>query len=141
MTNIRYNEVSVGDQVAYCGQETDNVSAFLMLLPWFGTHRIHYDYKWAREEGFDDIVIMGGQMYAWFEKIASEWAGDPGCVKTMNFRHHSSAVAGEFLQLSAVVAEKVDDQAAGGRVRCEISVTKEDGTKVLSGDFSVKLPA
>lgn len=135
----RFGEVSVGDEVISATEQTSNLSSFLMSVAWWGAHRIHYDHKWALHDGFDDVVVMGGHMYAWIDRMLTTWAGDPACLKKLSFRHVSVAVAGDELGVSIVVAGK-EEHGDEGDVSCEIEITKPDGTRVLAATGVVRLP-
>jgi hydroxyacyl-ACP dehydratase HTD2-like protein with hotdog domain len=122
-------------------EQTSNLSSFLMGVAWWGGHRIHYDYQWARHDGFDDVVVMGSHMYAWVDRLLTGWAGDPACLRKLSFRQLSVAVVGDALEVSAVVERKEEeDQGDVGSIHCAIEITKSDGTKVLTGSGIVRLP-
>jgi acyl dehydratase len=133
-----FGEVSVGEEVRF-RQKTSNLSSFLMGVAWWGGHRIHYDREWARHDGFDDVVVMGAHTYSWLDCMLTGWAGDPGCLRRLGFRHVAVVTVGDELE---VVARVTDARALEdvGEVEWEIEITKQDGTKVTTGSALLRLP-
>jgi 3-methylfumaryl-CoA hydratase len=134
----RFGEVKVGDELRH-REQTSNLASFLMGIAWWGSHRIHYDHKWARHDGFEDVVVMGSHSYAWVDRMLTGWAGDPGCVRRLSFRHLSVAYVGDVLEVVARVTGTRETGGAG-EVEWSIEITKADGTPVTTGTALTRLP-
>lgn len=134
----RFADVEVGEELRH-REQTSNLASFLMGVAWWGAHRIHYDHKWARHDGFEDVVVMGSHTYAWVDRLLTRWAGDPGCLKKLSFRHLAVAHVGDLLE---VVARVIGTHAAadGGEVEWAIEIAKDDGTRVATGTARLRLP-
>lgn len=134
----RFADVSVGEEIRH-REQTSNLASFLMGIAWWGSHRIHYDREWARHDGFDDVVVMGSHSYAWVDRLLTRWAGDPGCLRRLGFRHLSVVQVGDVLD---VVARVTGTRALpdAGEVEWSIEIAKDDGTTVTTGSALLRLP-
>jgi 3-methylfumaryl-CoA hydratase len=134
----RFAEVKLGDELRH-REQTSNLASFLMGVAWWGSHRIHYDHKWARHDGFDDVVVMGSHMYAWVDRMLTRWSGDPSCLRRLGFRHVSVANVEDVLE---IVARVTGTREAGdaGEIDWSIEIAKSDGTLVATGTAVVRLP-
>ncbi len=134
----RFGDVALGEELRH-REQTSNLASFLMGVAWWGSHRIHYDREWARHDGFDDVLVMGSHMYAWVDRMLTRWAGDPGCLRRLGFRHMATANVGVVLDVTArVTALREADDA--GDVEWSIEIAKSDGTQVTTGTAVVRLP-
>jgi hydroxyacyl-ACP dehydratase HTD2-like protein with hotdog domain len=129
-----------GDVAVAWTEQPTNVDLFLMGIPYWTSHRIHYDETWARSEGYDGPVVTGVLMYGWIERELVRWAGSPTAVVSYQFRHVGLTCAGEQVQCALTIA---NDQAGllPQQLKVLISVTKSDGTGVLTGHAIVRSPA
>lgn len=134
----RFADVTVGEELRH-REQTSNLSSFLMGVAWWGSHRIHYDHQWARHDGFEDVVVMGSHMYAWVDRLLTGWAGDPGCLHKLGFRHLAVTHVGDVLDVVARVTATRAERAAG-EVEWAIEVSKSDGTRVTTGTAVLRLP-
>lgn len=133
----RYDEVEVGtevpartftitraDLVRYCGASGDfNV--------------IHWNERIAKAVGLPDVISHGMMTMAQAGRLVTDWAGDPGAVRSYSVRFSRPvAVAdddqGATLTVSGTVEEKLD----GGRVVVGLTATVGDG-KVLTAAKAV----
>ncbi len=133
----RYDEVEVGteipartfpitraDLVRYCGASGDfNV--------------IHWNERIAKAVGLPDVISHGMMTMAQTGRLVTDWAGDPGAVRSYSVRFSRPvAVAdddqGATLSVSGTVEEKLD----GGRVVVGLTATVGDG-KVLTAAKAV----
>ncbi len=134
----RFVDVRIGEELRHV-EPTSNLASFLMGVAWWGAHRIHYDYQWARHDGFEDVVVMGAHMYAWVDRLLTRWAGDPGCLRKLGFRHLAVAHVGDDLEVVArVTATRA--LADRGDVEWSIEIAKADGTRVATGTALLQLP-
>ena len=133
----RYDEVEVGtelpartfpitraDLVRYCGASGDfNV--------------IHWNERIAKGVGLPDVISHGMMTMAQTGRVVTDWAGDPGAVRSYSVRFSRPvAVAdddqGAMLTVRGTVEEKLD----GGRVVLGLTATVGD-SKVLTAAKAV----
>ena len=133
----RYDELEVGDElpartfpitradlVRYCGASGDfNV--------------IHWNERIAKAVGLPDVISHGMMTMAQTCRAVTDWAGDPGAVRSYSVRFSRPvAVAdddqGATLTVSGTVEEKLD----GGRVVVGLTATVGD-SKVLTAAKAV----
>lgn len=58
MTELFYDDVSVGDHIPTLTVTVDETQMFFFSAATYNGHRIHYD-KEARAEGYDDVLVHG----------------------------------------------------------------------------------
>jgi hydroxyacyl-ACP dehydratase HTD2-like protein with hotdog domain len=112
---------------------------FMFGVAYWTAHRIHYDVEAAREEGFDDVLVPSNLLSAYNVDLLTQWTGDPHCVVDLEERNVSPALAGDLLTITGRVLELGE---FGGRktARCAVTISKDDGTTVVTGSATVKLP-
>ena len=135
----RFADVTVGDELPGRVHTPTRLTLFLFGVAYWTPHRIHYDPEWARSEGYDDVLVTANLLSAYTAELLTEWAGDPGCLRTLQERNVAAAVAGDKLEITGRVAE-VEPAPGGGLVRCDLRVVKQDGTAVVEGRATVALP-
>ena len=134
-----FGDVAVGDRLPAFRETPTNVDLFLINVPYWGSHRIHYDYKWARSEEFEDVVVPSILMYTWVERALVRWAGDPGTIRRYRFRHTGLACVGCELH-GAIEVTRTEPGESVGEIECAISVRTTDGREVLTGAAILELP-
>ena len=141
MSEQRYfDDVSVGDTLAPQEHAIGAVQMFLFSSATNNAHRIHYDYRWARDiEGHRDIVVHGPLQAALMAKMLTDWAGPRGQLVRISVRNERTAFAGELLVFTAEVVRKYHD---GNRAMIDLLLAeKRAGMEVLMpGDATLRLP-
>lgn len=94
---------------------------------------IHWNERFAKEVGLPDVIAHGMFTMAEAVRVVTDWAGDPGSVVEYGVRFTKPVVvpddgAGAVIEVSAKVAEKLDDEAR--TVRVDLTATSA-GQKVL----------
>jgi hydroxyacyl-ACP dehydratase HTD2-like protein with hotdog domain len=134
----RFADVTVGDVLPARQHTPTRVTLFLFGVAYWTSHRIHYDAEWARSEGYDDVLVTANLLSAYSAELLTEWAGDPGCLRSLEERNVAAAVAGDKLEITGRVAE-VEPAPDGGLVRCDLRVFKQDGATVVEGRATLHL--
>ncbi|WP_326671807.1 MaoC family dehydratase [Streptomyces sp. NBC_01257] len=92
---------------------------------------IHWNEKFAREVGLDDVIAHGMFTMAEAIRVVTDWAGDPGSVIEYGVRFTKPVVVpnddkGALIEVSGKVGALLDDR----RVRVDLTAMSE-GRKVL----------
>ncbi|MCX5142216.1 MULTISPECIES: MaoC family dehydratase [unclassified Streptomyces] len=92
---------------------------------------IHWNEKFAREVGLDDVIAHGMFTMAEAIRVVTDWAGDPGSVVEYGVRFTKPVVVpnddkGALIEVSGKVGALLDDR----RVRVDLTAMSE-GRKVL----------
>ncbi len=133
----RYDEVEVGtelpprtfsitraDLVRYCGASGDfNV--------------IHWNERIAKAVGLPDVISHGMMTMAQTGRVVTDWAGDPGAVRSYSVRFSRPvAVADDDQGATLTVTGTVEDKLDGGRVVVGLTARVGD-SKVLTAAKAV----
>lgn len=130
---VKYSEVEAGTELP---AQTFSVTRDV-LVRYAGAsgdfNPIHWNEKFAREVGLPDVIAHGMFTMAEAVRVVTDWAGDPGSVVEYGVRFTKPVVvpddgAGAVIEVSAKVAEKLDDAAR--TVRVDLTATSA-GQKVL----------
>lgn len=139
MSNALVPPLEPGQLVAELRVTPNNLDAFLFSVTMWATHRIHYDMEWAREEGYDDVLVIGAQIYTWIERLVVDWCGSPSAVRKYSFRHDGFPIVKQELVLTLTVDSVADTEMGGRRVTLAARVERSSGGAVLSGSVEVEL--
>jgi hydroxyacyl-ACP dehydratase HTD2-like protein with hotdog domain len=132
--------VRVADELPVVRHTTSRVGVFLFGAAHWTAHRIHYDVEFARDSGFDDVVVTGALMSGWTAQWLTTWAGDPHALRELTERNVAAAVAGDTLTFTGRVDAIEPAADAGLNVTCSFTVTAQDGRTVVTGSARLYLP-
>ena len=98
---------------------------------------IHWNERVAKAVGLPDVIAHGMYTMALAARVVTDWAGDPGAVRSYSVRFSRPVVVadddqGATVTVNGTVEEKLD----GGRVVVGLTATVGD-SKVLSGAKAV----
>jgi hydroxyacyl-ACP dehydratase HTD2-like protein with hotdog domain len=96
-------------------------------------HRIHYDARFAREQGLAGRVVMAQLHGCLLFRAAAEWAGDPGRVVSLGWRNRAPSGPGAELTVTGRATP-----AGPGLVRLELVETGPDGGTCCVGHAVVR---
>jgi len=133
----RYDEVEVGtelpprtftitraDLVRYCGASGD-------------ANVIHWNERVAKAVGLPDVISHGMMTMAQTGRVVTDWAGDPGAVRSYSVRFSRPvAVADDDQGATLTVTGTVEDKLDGGRVVVGLTARVGD-SKVLTAAKAV----
>lgn len=132
--------VQVGDRLPVARHAATRVGVFLFGAAHWTAHRIHYDVEFARDSGFDDVVVTGALMSGWTVQWLTTWAGDPHALRELTERNMAAAVAGDTLTFTGRVDAVEPAADAGLDVTCAFTVTKQGDQTVVTGSARLYLP-
>jgi acyl dehydratase len=135
----RFADVVIGEELPSLVRTPTRLTVFLFGVAYWTSHRIHYDPEWARAEGFGDVLVTANLLSAYSVEVVTGWAGDPACLRGLEERNVSPALAGDELTVRGRVAA-LEPAPRGGLVRCALTVAKADGTTVVDGRAVLLLP-
>ncbi|MFG2195386.1 MaoC family dehydratase [Streptomyces sp. NPDC048639] len=128
---ISYDEVEVGTELP---AQTFPVTRET-LVRYAGAsgdfNPIHWNEKFAREVGLDDVIAHGMFTMAEAIRVVTDWVGDPGAVAEYGVRFTKPVVVpndedGAAIEVSGKVAAKLEDRT----VRVDL-LARSAGQKVL----------
>jgi len=97
-------------------------------------NRIHYDQRFAREAGLEDVIAHGMLTMGFAAELVGDWAGDRGVVESIGARFLLPVRLGDSVTVEASVKAVSDD----GLVTLTLAGRTERG-QVLAGDASFRL--
>jgi 3-methylfumaryl-CoA hydratase len=117
------------------------VSLFLFGVAVWGAHRIHYDVEWARQEGYEDVLVQASLISAHNVRLLTTWAGDERALVRLTERNVSPPLAGQELIFTGRVVRVGPVMDGVALVDIELRVHRTDDSPVVLGDATVQLPA
>ncbi|WNI19009.1 MaoC/PaaZ C-terminal domain-containing protein [Actinacidiphila sp. ITFR-21] len=118
----------------------DEVDLFMYSAVTWLTHRIHFDQRYARSEGYDGVLVHGPLQGSYLGQMLFDYA-DPrgGSLTGISYRHHRPVYCNDTLTClaHAVAAETGPD---GCVLRVELEIRDGRGTPATSGTATLDLP-
>jgi 3-methylfumaryl-CoA hydratase len=124
----RAGDVTAGDEMEPAIRNASRAQLFL--------YSIHYDRDYAITEGHPDIIVHGPLQGAWLSQYVTDWAGPRGRMLRLTWQNRRSALPEHDYTFRGVV-RAVD----GDVVQLEVWAEDGDGTVLMPGTASVRLPA
>ena len=101
----------------------------------------HYDHKWATEKDrIAGVVIPGLHIATHLSQVLTDWIGPDGALKRFANRLRAPTFVGDTVTMTGKVTGKYIKDGEN-RVECELWGVQQDGTVVIEGSATVKLPA
>ena len=102
---------------------------------------IHFDLDAVKRAGMGSREInQGGTTMAYIVDMLAAWAGSTTYVSRIKCRFRGNVRAGDDLVAGGVVVE-VRRESLVCELTCDVWVDLQDGTRVIDGTASVRLPA
>ena len=114
---VPFDDVSVGDQLPPLSKvvRREDVKAYADASG--DQNPLHQDDAFARSVGFPGIIAHGMFSMAHLAKAISDWAGDPGALKSLNVQFRAVVYVDETLVARGEVTSK---EGATRRVRLKV---------------------
>jgi 3-methylfumaryl-CoA hydratase len=82
----------------------DTVHLFQYNAVLWNSHRIHFDYPYAREaEGYPALVMAGPQLGDWLHQCVTDWLGGKGRLRSVEYSNRRAAYVGDTLRSTGTV--------------------------------------
>ncbi len=100
---------------------------------------MHYDVEWAREEGYEDLMVPGLLINEYVVTAVTSWTGDPSNLRRLTIRNTGPAFAGDTVTVAGEVAEAVrqEDRTV---ITFDFTVVKQGDQPVATGRATVEVP-
>lgn len=101
---------------------------------------IHTVHQYAEKAGLGGVIAHGMLSMGFAGEHVTKWIGDSGTLKRLKVRFTAMTRPGDAVTVKGKVTGK---READGEnlVECDIWIEKEDGTKTITGNATVALPA
>jgi hydroxyacyl-ACP dehydratase HTD2-like protein with hotdog domain len=129
-------DVAAGDDLDPAVRRASRAQLFLYSAATHNPHRIHYDREYAAVEGHPDVIVHGPLQGAWLSQYVTSWAGPRGRMVTLTWQNRRSALPERDYTFRGRVRG-----IAGDVVDLEVWAEDADGTVVMPGTATVRLPA
>ena len=134
-----FEDVNVGDELPPLVKRPTHVQLFRYSAITWNTHRIHYDQRYAAEEGYPDVLVQSHLHGAFLTQLCTDWMGVRGELVKMELRVKRYAIPGDELTCRGKIIKKevVDGQ---GLVHVQLEEVNQDGVVCAPGMAVIKLP-
>ena len=138
---IRFDDVAVGDQIPPLSKvvRREDVKAYADASG--DQNPLHQDDAFARSVGFPGIIAHGMFSMAQVAKAVTDWAGDPGALKSIDVQFRAVVFMDETLVARAEVASKdKDTRRVRLKVWAEVDRAGERVLPIKNSEAEVELP-
>lgn len=137
MSQLFFEDVSVGQQITDLVVAADETQLFLFSAATYNAHRIHYDKTWASErEGYPDILVQGPLQAGLLSRAVTDWIGPRGRMVAFSTQNRAVAHPGDEMTFGGTVTA-VDPETA--QVTLELAGRRGE-TVLMPGSATVQLP-
>lgn len=118
----------------------DRQQIFMFSAVTWNRHHVHYSKDAAVREGLPDVVVQRALLGNFLARMLTEWLGEHGDIRVLDWRVHRSALPGRRLRCRGRIVEETEEEG-DLRLECELEIRNDDGESVTSGTATVELPA
>lgn len=98
---------------------------------------IHFDTGVTEATGLGPRAVnQGPSNVSYVANMLIGWVGDPAAIRRLRVRFEANVFAGDRVTASGEVTA-VEDTADGPLAHCDVRLTREDGTRLLTGTAEV----
>jgi acyl dehydratase len=102
---------------------------------------IHYDTAVTQATGLGPRTVnQGPSNVGYVANMLIAWAGDPAAIRRLKVRFEANVFAGDHVTASGEVTS-VERTPDGALAHCDVRLTRDDGTRLLSGTAEVLVRA
>lgn len=134
-SQLHAGDVAVGDRIGELVVRPTEVTLFRFSAVTWNPHRVHFDARYAAEEGYPGVLVQSHLHGSWLARLVVEWAGPRARLRRFGWQNRRYAVPGDELRCTGVVVG-VD----GPLVRCRVEETNQHGETCAPGWATVELP-
>ncbi len=138
-TEVIFDDVKVGTAIRPLVKKPTTVSLFMFSAAMWLTHRIHFDYNFARSVGLKDIVVHGPLQGSYLVQMITDWLGENGTLRRLSYRHHTPAFPGDVLTCTGVVKDKRAEYGKGC-LELDLLIENQNKERLTSGEATVYVP-
>lgn len=132
-----FDEIQPLEEIPFLTKTPTNVQLFMFSAVSWNRHRIHYDADFARDhDELPNILVHRGLSGCFLAQMLSEWLGDNGKIKRLEWSNRGSAFPGDTLTCRGKVVKKHrkgDEHIA----ECEVWIENQKGEVIVRGQTEV----
>nr|WP_309099452.1 MaoC/PaaZ C-terminal domain-containing protein [Fredinandcohnia onubensis] len=134
-----FEDVKIGDNIPPLVKKPTHLQLFRYSAITWNTHRIHFDQKYAKEEGYPDVLVQSHLHGAFMTQLCTDWMGVNGEIKSMELSVRRFAVPGNTLTCYGQIVNKeiINNE---GIVYIDLKEVNENGIICVPGNAVIKLP-
>lgn len=136
MTQPYARDLAEGAQLPVLEKRPTTVALFRFSAATWNPHRIHYDTGYARQEGYDDILVQSHLHGCFLTQLVTDWMGPDGTLLRIGWQNRGIAYPGEVLRCTGTVTSVSPD----GVVELALEERAADGRLCAPGTAVVRLP-
>lgn len=140
-TIICFDDLNTGDEIP--GLTKEPITE-VQLVKYAGAsgdfNPIHTVHHFAEKAGLGGVIAHGMLSMGFVGQHVTQWAGEAATLKRLKVRFVAMTRPGDVITVKGKVTGK---RQSGGEnlVDCELWAEKQDGTKTVTGETTVALPA
>jgi acyl dehydratase len=108
-----FQDVEIGEQLPPLVKKPTHVQLFRYSAVTWNAHRIHYDQRYAAEEGYPDVLVQSHLHGAFLTQLCTRWMGSGGRLKSLKVSVKRFSVPGDTLTCKGTVVEKREEDGKG----------------------------
>lgn len=136
--NKMIENVEVGYELPNLIKQPTHVQLFRYSAITWNSHRIHYDQKYAAEEGYPDVLVQSHLHGAFLTQLCTDWMDGKGDLTNLNVTVKKYAIPGDTLTCKGTVVDKwTEDKDTV--IKVDLEIVNQDDKSCVIGDALMKL--
>jgi len=139
-SDINTDKISIpqiGDQLRPLIIKPTHAQLFMFSAVTWNRHPIHYSQSAAVAEGHPDVLVQRGLIGNFFARMLKESFPITSKIKYLNWKVINSAIPGDELNCHGTILRVVTTKT-GWLLDCEVTINKQDGQSVATGQAKVE---
>lgn len=138
MTNNKLIEkVEVGYEIPQLLKNPTHVQLFRYSAITWNSHRIHYDQKYAAEEGYPDVLVQSHLHGAFLTQLCTDWIDGQGELNDLDVTVKRYAIPGDTLTCKGVVVDKYSENEKT-IIKADLEIVNQDDKTCVIGNAVMK---
>lgn len=132
-------EVKLGYELPSIIKQPTHVQLFRYSAVTWNTHRIHYDQKYAAEEGYPDVLVQSHLHGAFLTQVCTDWINNRGKLYNLDVKVKKYAIPGNTLTCKGIIVEKYSENNELV-LKADLEIVNEDDNICVIGNALMKFP-
>ena len=126
------SEAAAGKEIPPFRTQVSKLRMMMYAAATWNPYQLHWDSDYAKAHAFPDANIAGPMFGDYLAEMLVRWAGDPACLKSLEYTNRAMAFPEDTLICKGKVEEKLTD---GDRtdLRCRVWVENQEGRTLAEG--------
>jgi acyl dehydratase len=132
----QWEKINAGQEIPPYRVPISLVRMMMYAAATWNPYQLHWDSDFSKKRGFKDANIAGPMFGDYLAEMLSQWAGEPSCLRSLEYSNRDMAFPGDTLICRGKVKEK-RREGDTGLADCQVWVENQQGRILVEGSATV----